>query len=82
MLFSSLQVKVHDESGKDAYLAISGKHEERNDEHGFVSRQFSRRFLIPKDVDAKALQCTWWVFCFFLLCRATFPAGRRMVCSQ
>lgn len=55
-----LQVKVHDEDSKEgAYLAINAKHEERSDEHGFVSRQFSRRLLLPPDVDVKALQCNW-----------------------
>ena len=55
-----VDVKVHDEDKKDgapAYLVISGKHEERQDEHGFVSRSFTRRYAIPDDVDAKALQC-------------------------
>ena len=55
-----LQVKIHDEDSNDgAYLAINAKHEERSDEHGFVSRQLSRRLLLPQDVDAKALQCNW-----------------------
>ena len=51
---------MYDEDSKNgAYLAINAKHEERSDEHGFVSRQFSRRLLMPPDVDAKALQCNW-----------------------
>ncbi|XP_067001757.2 protein lethal(2)essential for life [Anabrus simplex] len=32
-------------------VLVEGKHEERPDEHGFVSRQFQRRYILPKDVD-------------------------------
>ena len=32
-------------------LMIEGKHEEKMDEHGFISRQFTRKYLLPKDVD-------------------------------
>lgn len=49
-------MKIHDEDNEGAYLAISASHEERTDEHGYVSRQFSRRILLPQDVEAKALQ--------------------------
>lgn len=35
----------------DNYVVIDGKHEERNDEHGFISRQFTRRYKIPENVD-------------------------------
>uniref|UniRef100_A0A0K8WH18 Protein lethal(2)essential for life n=1 Tax=Bactrocera latifrons TaxID=174628 RepID=A0A0K8WH18_BACLA len=31
----------------DKFVLVEGKHEERQDEHGFVSRQFSRRYLLP-----------------------------------
>ncbi|XP_047363728.1 protein lethal(2)essential for life-like [Vespa velutina] len=34
------------------YLVVEGKHEERRDEHGFISRQFVRRYLLPNQVDA------------------------------
>ncbi|XP_046833801.1 protein lethal(2)essential for life-like [Vespa crabro] len=34
------------------YLVVEGKHEERRDEHGFISRQFVRRYLLPDQVDA------------------------------
>ncbi|KAG8569354.1 hypothetical protein GDO81_014380 [Engystomops pustulosus] len=33
------------------YVEITGKHEERQDEHGYVSRDFQRRYKIPMDVD-------------------------------
>ncbi|KAM9298797.1 alpha-crystallin B chain [Gastrophryne carolinensis] len=33
------------------FIEIQGKHEERQDEHGYVSRDFQRRYKIPVDVD-------------------------------
>ncbi|KAL1138503.1 hypothetical protein AAG570_008566 [Ranatra chinensis] len=45
-----LSVKVVDD-----FLVVDAKHEERSDEHGFVSRQFTRRYKLPKDIDVKAL---------------------------
>nr|AYP00112.1 small heat shock protein 21.4 [Laodelphax striatellus] len=36
-------------SGND--LVIEGKHEERKDKHGYVSRQFTRRYTIPDNFD-------------------------------
>lgn len=41
-----LSVKVVDNS-----VVIEGKHEERQDEHGFISRQFTRRYVLPENVD-------------------------------
>ncbi|XP_018793665.1 PREDICTED: protein lethal(2)essential for life [Bactrocera latifrons] len=35
----------------DKFVLVEGKHEERQDEHGFVSRQFSRRYLLPNDIN-------------------------------
>ncbi|CAG0910186.1 unnamed protein product [Cyprideis torosa] len=34
----------------DRMVTIEGKHEERQDEHGFISRQFSRRYVIPEGI--------------------------------
>ncbi|XP_071444570.1 protein lethal(2)essential for life-like [Hetaerina americana] len=34
-------------------IVVEGKHEEREDEHGFVSRHFVRRYGLPSDVEAK-----------------------------
>ncbi|KAJ0171119.1 hypothetical protein K1T71_013318 [Dendrolimus kikuchii] len=33
----------------NGFIVIEGKHEEKQDEHGFVSRQFVRRFKLPED---------------------------------
>jgi crystallin alpha B len=32
------------------YVVVEGKHEERQDEHGFISRQFQRRYKLPNDI--------------------------------
>ncbi|VVC25009.1 Alpha crystallin/Heat shock protein,HSP20-like chaperone,Alpha crystallin/Hsp20 domain [Cinara cedri] len=39
----------------DDYIIVDGKHEERSDEHGFISRQFTRRYKIPDTVDPKSI---------------------------
>lgn len=36
-------------------VVVEGKHEEREDEHGFISRQFKRRFTIPEEYDTETL---------------------------
>ncbi|XP_076446219.1 alpha-crystallin A chain-like [Babylonia areolata] len=38
-------------------LVISGKHSSKQDEHGFVAREFTREFLIPEDIDTETLSC-------------------------
>ncbi|KFM61320.1 Protein lethal(2)essential for life, partial [Stegodyphus mimosarum] len=35
----------------DNFVVIHGKHEEHADEHGFVSREFTRRYQLPDDVE-------------------------------
>ncbi|EDW36064.1 GL17594 [Drosophila persimilis] len=35
----------------DKFVIVEGKHEEKQDEHGYVSRQFSRRYQLPSDVN-------------------------------
>nr|CAD7438789.1 unnamed protein product [Timema bartmani] len=42
----------------DNYIMVEGKHEERKDEHGFISRQFQRRYLLPQGVDPEAVTST------------------------
>nr|UNE55971.1 protein lethal(2)essential for life transcript variant X2 [Paroster macrosturtensis] len=35
----------------DNCLLVEGKHEERQDIHGYVSREFRRRYILPEDID-------------------------------
>ncbi|CAG9795624.1 unnamed protein product [Diatraea saccharalis] len=39
-------------------IIIEGKHEEKRDDHGFISRAFKRRYLLPKDCDADTVVST------------------------
>lgn len=39
----------------DGFLIIEGKHEERQDEHGFVSRSFVRKYSLPEGVKPELL---------------------------
>lgn len=39
----------------DGYIVVDGKHEERSDEHGFISRQFTRRYKVPDNVEPAAI---------------------------
>lgn len=41
----------------DDYVEIQGKHGERQDDHGFVSREFHRRYRLPSNVDQSAISC-------------------------
>ncbi|KAG9265274.1 heat shock protein beta-1-like [Astyanax mexicanus] len=38
---------------KDGMVEISGKHEERRDEHGYISRCFTRKYALPPGVDTE-----------------------------
>ncbi|GBP28608.1 Protein lethal(2)essential for life [Eumeta japonica] len=40
----------------DGYVIVEGKHEEKKDEHGYVSRQFTRRYALPEGCDAETVQ--------------------------
>ncbi|PVD29125.1 hypothetical protein C0Q70_11722 [Pomacea canaliculata] len=40
---------------RDNRVVVHGKHEERPDEHGFIMREFTRQYVLPKDVDPNAL---------------------------
>lgn len=39
----------------DKDIIVEGQHEERQDNHGYISRQFKRRYTIPDDVDVDAV---------------------------
>ncbi|XP_043482308.1 protein lethal(2)essential for life-like [Leptopilina heterotoma] len=36
-------------------VIVEGKHEEQKDEHGWISRQFSRKYLVPEQCDIEKL---------------------------
>lgn len=40
----------------DNVITIEGKHEERQDEHGYISRHFIRKYTLPEEFDAEKLQ--------------------------
>lgn len=42
----------------DDVVIIEGKHEEKQDEHGYVTRQFTRRYKLPKEYDPKDVVST------------------------
>ncbi|XP_017464910.1 PREDICTED: heat shock protein 23-like [Rhagoletis zephyria] len=50
---SELSVKVVDD-----HIVVEGKHEERADDHGYISRHFIRRFEVPKGFDAAKMVST------------------------
>ncbi|XP_035214168.1 protein lethal(2)essential for life-like [Stegodyphus dumicola] len=39
----------------DNYVVIHGKHEEKSDEHGFVSREFTRRYMLPHNCESETV---------------------------
>ncbi|CAG0891613.1 unnamed protein product [Cyprideis torosa] len=45
---NELKVRV-----QDRVVTIEGKHEEKEDEHGFISRQFCRRYVVPEGVQVE-----------------------------
>ncbi|GFY52492.1 protein lethal(2)essential for life [Trichonephila inaurata madagascariensis] len=48
---SEIDVKTVDNS-----IVIHGKHEEKNDEHGFISREFTRRYMLPEGTDPETVK--------------------------
>ncbi|ERL88539.1 hypothetical protein D910_05924, partial [Dendroctonus ponderosae] len=40
----------------DHSVKVEAKHEEQQDDHGFISRHFVRRYLLPKDCDPTKLK--------------------------
>lgn len=47
---NEITVKTTDDTNT---IVVEAKHEEREDEHGYISRQFIRRYTLPKGYDAK-----------------------------
>jgi len=43
----------------DNFIVLEGVHEEREDDNGFVSRQFTRRIPIPAGIDAGGIKCSF-----------------------
>ncbi|XP_062399822.1 uncharacterized protein si:dkey-1k23.3 [Sardina pilchardus] len=41
---------------EDGFLEISGKHEERQDEHGLISRSFTRKYKLPIGIDSQTIR--------------------------
>ncbi|XP_068627059.1 protein lethal(2)essential for life-like [Battus philenor] len=39
----------------DGFLIVEAKHEERQDEHGFISRSFTRKYPLPEGIDADSI---------------------------
>lgn len=39
-------------------VAVEGKHEEKKDEHGLISRQFVRKYALPEGHDIKGISST------------------------
>lgn len=50
---SELNVKVVDNS-----IVVEGKHEEREDQHGYIQRHFVRRYVLPQGYDADKVVST------------------------
>ncbi|CAK9826432.1 Protein lethal(2)essential for life [Anthophora retusa] len=42
----------------DKCVIVEGKHEEKQDEHGWISRQFTRRYIIPEQCDIEQVTST------------------------
>ncbi|KAH8257660.1 hypothetical protein KR038_005203, partial [Drosophila bunnanda] len=39
-------------------IVVEGKHEEKQDEHGYISRQFTRRYILPTGYDVSDVVST------------------------
>lgn len=39
----------------DRFVVVEAKHEEKRDQHGLISRQFMRKYMLPEQVDEKEL---------------------------
>ncbi|KAM4795301.1 alpha-crystallin A chain [Rhinophrynus dorsalis] len=48
-----LNVKILDD-----FVEIHGKHNERQDDHGYISREFHRRYRLPTNLDQSLVSCS------------------------
>ncbi|XP_066593921.1 uncharacterized protein [Prorops nasuta] len=69
-------IKVVDKS-----VVIEGKHEEKQDEHGLISRQFTRKYLLPVQYDIEQLKSTFSSDAVLTICapRKEVEAQKEMV---
>ncbi|XP_075053666.1 alpha-crystallin A chain isoform X2 [Mixophyes fleayi] len=42
----------------DDFVEIHGKHSERQDDHGYISREFHRRYRLPPNLDQSSISCS------------------------
>ncbi|XP_026325314.1 protein lethal(2)essential for life-like [Hyposmocoma kahamanoa] len=40
----------------DGFIVVEGKHEEKKDEHGYITRQFVRRYALPEGCRADSVE--------------------------
>lgn len=40
----------------DGFVVVEGKHEEKQDEHGYITRQFTRRYALPEGCNPDAVE--------------------------
>lgn len=50
--FSPNEITV---TANDNWITIKGNHEERQDEHGYISRHFKRRYVLPSGFDSNTI---------------------------
>jgi HSP20 family molecular chaperone IbpA len=41
---------------KNKFIIVDAKHDEREDEFGFISRQFTRKYILPDDFDTDTIK--------------------------
>ncbi|KAH9629568.1 hypothetical protein HF086_008612 [Spodoptera exigua] len=40
----------------DGFIVVEGKHEEKKDDHGYISRQFVRRYALPEGTEPETVE--------------------------
>nr|XP_023685553.1 alpha-crystallin A chain [Paramormyrops kingsleyae] len=59
----------------EGYLEIRGKHGERQDDHGYISRLFHRRYRLPSNVDQSSFTCSLSPDGLLTLCAPKVTSG-------